>query len=146
MTATLAHSIGIDEDPRPLWFLAEAGLRLHQACDIDAAGRVFHALTLLSPQEPLGWLGLAKVALDRHEPREAVRLATAAVRSVRHIPATRAESHFVLGRAYALQGRLKEAMTAFERAASADSTGYYGILGAESRDSLQQFLAPPDNP
>jgi tetratricopeptide (TPR) repeat protein len=137
--------LGLSDDPEPMWFMAEAGIWLHNAGEFEKAGCLFGALATLSPEEPLGWIGLAKVALDRSDAREGHRYATAAIRCVRHTNATRSESHFVLGRSLALQGKLRDAGLAFARAASADPDGPYGQLAAKAQNSLQPFLAPSDN-
>lgn len=142
----ISRALGLVQDPRLLWFMAEAGLALHNARQTDRAERVFRALTLLSAEEPLGWLGLAKVALDREDGREAARLATVGIRCTRQTRSTRSESHFVLGRAQALQGRLKDAVRSMERAVNADHKGVYAAFASEARESLQQFLDRRDNP
>lgn len=142
----LAAALQVVANPEPLWLLTEVGLVLLDRKQLDDAVKVFEAVCALSPQEPLGYIGLGEAALAQDQARQAHKFALEASRVPRHSPYTAARTYFLLGRALEALGRYKEAEGAFSKSVSIDCKGVYAKSAHDSLVRVQQVLGQSDTP
>ncbi|MEX1024517.1 MAG: tetratricopeptide repeat protein [Planctomycetota bacterium] len=96
------------------------GLWLLEAGEVDAAFRAFDAATRIDPEDPVGWVGVARAALQRDDAGGAL-VALERARAVAGGPLARYVDHLA-GTALQRLGRTAEAETLFARGEPQDFT------------------------
>jgi len=143
-TRQLQEALGlVGPNAEALRGLAEAGyMWLYKSC-CDEASAVFAALTVLAPDEGIGFVGLAEseLAADRARPAEEAARKASRMNADR---ASTAYAYVVLGRAQRARGRPKQALQSLSRAARIDRSGKVGALA--HHESEQTSAALRDEP
>lgn len=119
---TFTELLGIEAQGDPqLSFLGEAAYLWMYLENHEKAAQVFDGLTLVAPNDPAGYLGLAEVHLRQGKHKEAEKAAKKAVQSKNVSRRTMAYSYVILGQALVAQEKSKEAERAWEKAVDLDS-------------------------
>ena len=139
----IATKLGLKQDPEPLRFLAEAGFLWLDLRNVEEAGRVFEALCVLAPDDPIGHLGLADVERMRGNLREALGLYDKAAHCGNNAARSLAMIFRKQGETHALAKDPEKAIAAFERAIALDPNS---DEAATARDYIAVLNRRPDLP
>lgn len=96
----------VELDPRVAVVRWQLGLLRLETADLAGAEADFTRATRLDPKDPSGWIGLARVHLQREDSRAAIE----ALRRAIPLRENQAYAHLLLGRALQLAGRTDEAL------------------------------------
>lgn len=139
----IATQLGLKQDPEPLRFLAEAGFLWLDLRNFDEAARVFEALCVLAPDDPIGPIGLGDVERMRGNFREALALYDRAAHCGNNAARSLAMIFRKQGEAHALAKDSTKAIAAFERAITLDPNS---DEAATARDYIAVLNRRPELP
>lgn len=119
---SLASALGVDRDDHaPLRFLGETGFLCLYRRQWERADALFAGLRALVPEDPVGYLGGAELALAQGRSDDAVALTREQLSNARCDPEATAFVHTLRGRAREVQGDVKRALAAYETAIDIDA-------------------------
>jgi Flp pilus assembly protein TadD len=112
-----AESVGLEQDgARPLRLMVEAGEFLYYTSRFEESDKVFRALSLAAPEDPLGVLGLARNAIATGQFKLAIEYVSQAIRCHKAEREDLARGQLYLGDANMGLGRFREADRAWRSA------------------------------
>lgn len=122
-----ARRLGIKpQGDSQLFFLAEAAYLWFYLGAPRRAEQIFQGLTVLAPNDPIGFVGLAELLLASGEWRGAAVHARSAISSQNIRRQGLAFAYYLLGQAELGQANLTEAERCFDRVMELDGTGPVG--------------------
>jgi tetratricopeptide (TPR) repeat protein len=132
---TLADALGLKQPGNELLrFLGEAAYLWSCRGQLEKAAEIFQAITILAPNDPVGFIGLAECHLTQRRYREADKSAEAAIRTSGIDRRTTAFAYKLRGKALMQLNRLKDAQKALQRAAEIDPGGAEGKTAEQLLD------------
>ncbi|MFZ4576234.1 MAG: tetratricopeptide repeat protein [Phycisphaerales bacterium] len=139
---SLAKRLGLGADTRCLSIIGEAG-HAWIAMGQPARARVaFEGLVSLTPDDPSGWLGLAQVALDLSEWKQAELAAAEATRRPYSTPATAALGYLLRARAAMGMKKHKDAIRYLKTVVELEPKGELGNQAKSLIDRLSESRNP----
>ena len=111
------------ENDRRLALLAEAAEQWLALGDLRRAALIYDGLTLLAPNDPTGYLGLAETYLAAGRPADAAQQARKAIHAWHCDRVTMARAYFLCFVAWRARGARTEAKRALEMVAQLDPDG-----------------------
>ena len=139
-TSNLAESLGLKQDPEPLFFLAEAGYLWLDLGHDEQARTIFEALITLCPSEPAGYLGLGEAHLATGRHREAVSAFKRATQAPCVLVETLAFAYRKLGDASLMADNLPAARRAWGQASEVHPDGVDAELARNRTRCLEEGL------
>lgn len=136
-----AKRLGLFDDPTPLQLLGEAGCCWLRVGRPDEAFLVFDGLSLLTPDEPLPWVGMADCRLRQGRVDEALALYEKAAGVPRIDRRGLASTWRKRGDVLFRLGRGDEAVEAWVEASALDPDGDEGRAATEQREVFAAFRA-----
>ena len=124
------------DDDAPLRFLGEAAYLYFYRGASDEALALFEALTVIVPDDPVGWLGQCEVALASGDARSAVQHAQKATRTANVDAPAMAFAYLLQGRAHLKAGQQAEAEKVLAQAAEVDPESDVGRTATELIQAL----------
>ena len=142
----LADVLGLKQPGNEaLQFLAEAAYLWSYRGDFDKAVTIFEAITVLAPDDPVGFLGLAECYLTQRKYREADKSAEAATRTSNIDRRTTALAYKIRGKALMQLNKLKDAQKALQRASEIDAGGPEGKTAVQLLEAARKLgILTPD--
>jgi predicted Zn-dependent protease len=129
----------VRRDPTQLEAKAELGFLYFRGGDPEAAAKVLRAVLAADPRQPYALLYLGHVLYEQRQPAKAEESFKAAA----HSDPGAAEPHYALGQLYEAEGKKKEALAEYQKAATLQKDHPYAAEAAKRIASQTATPQPP---
>jgi tetratricopeptide (TPR) repeat protein len=121
---SFADLLGLkSSNAQALQFLGEAAYLWMYVGQYDKASKVFEALSILAPNDPVGYLGCAEIMLNQGKFKESEKAAQQASQAANIARGPLAFAHVLRGQALMGQSKAKDAEKAWQKACEIDPDG-----------------------